>query len=108
MIRRYVSGTATPRESVAVREYISDDTNRFDLLLELMRNEAMQELGIDPSDDFLPEHLQRCCPGIFETSPAFKAETPDTQDYGRVGASMEGRRVRSAYDALTAELGLKG
>lgn len=100
MIRRYVSGTATPAESEAVRDYVADDTNRFDLLLELMRTQAMEELGIDPSDDFLPEHLRQCSPTIYESSPAFK------DDAGSMAQSAElwHGKARSAYDMLKKEL----
>lgn len=65
IVRLYARREATPEQRDLVREYIYDNTDRFIELLQAMRYEAMGELGLNVSDDFLPELIDRCAPGAY-------------------------------------------
>lgn len=65
LIRIYARREATAEQREQIREYIYDDTDRFIELLQAMRHEAMGELGLNVSDDFLPDLIERCAPGAY-------------------------------------------
>ncbi|MDE6120553.1 MAG: hypothetical protein K2F63_02040 [Muribaculaceae bacterium] len=70
-IRRFSRNEACDAEKAIVYDYIMSDPSRFEILVENMRNAAMLELGLDPADDFLPGHLEKCSPSEFAISAAF-------------------------------------
>ncbi len=100
LINLYIRRLETPEQNAAVREYLIDDTSRFDILLEAMRAQAMQELGIDMTDDFLPAHLQKCAPEAFSMCSAFRK-----RDKKQVSAFIQpSAPQRSTFEVLKARL----
>lgn len=85
-MRLYVRREASPEQIETVREYLMDDSARFDLLLDMLRRRAMNELAISPSDDFLPSQLQACSPAIFAESLAF--DTDESDESPRISANI--------------------
>ncbi len=54
IIRLYVRREATAEQRLQVKEYIYDNADNFNVLLRIMREEAMKEMGLDPASDFCP------------------------------------------------------
>ncbi len=61
----YIDRKASLEQRLALKEYIIDDVSRFEILLDMMRRQAMKELNMDPADDFLPAHIANCVPAIM-------------------------------------------
>lgn len=57
LIRLHALGQATPEESQRVVKYLLDRPDGLSIMVNALREGAMQELNIDPSTDFLPEIL---------------------------------------------------
>lgn len=85
LIRAYVRAEASEEETRIVREYIMADLNHFDILLRIMREEAMLELHLDPADDFLAEQLRRCAPKAFAERPRIGDKDKDKADMFQAG-----------------------
>lgn len=123
----YAERRATDAQREQVYEYIMNDPARFEILIEIMRQKAMQELGLAPEDDFLPAHLECCSPSEFAMSaafseyrrkvsaaaPAMPAPTPacfisghefDRGSLGLVSASRRTGRRESLFDVLRKAL----
>lgn len=97
LIRAYVRAEASEEETRIVREYIMADLNHFDILLRIMREEAMLELHLDPADDFLAEQLRRCAPKAFAERP--RIGDKDT-DKPKADIFRAGRPQRTAIPAF--------
>ena len=74
IIRTYVRRQATPEQRLQVKEFILDNADNFNILLRIMREEAMKEMGLDSADDFLPELLKKRSPEAFRSCPAFSQD----------------------------------
>lgn len=97
-MRLYVRREASAEQIETVREYLMDDSARFDLLLDMMRRRAMDELSISPSDDFLPSQLQACSPAIFAESLAFAEEKADNNP--RISANIMPTQQPDMFELL--------
>lgn len=77
IIRLYVRREATAEQRNQIREFVFDNTDNFNILLKIMREEAMKEMGMDPADDFMPELLKERSPKAYAEFPIFdsNAET---------------------------------
>lgn len=71
IIRLFVRRQATAEQRRQVKEYIYDNADNFNVLLRIMREEAMKDMGLNPDDDFLPELLKERSPQAFGECPAF-------------------------------------
>ncbi len=74
IIRLYLRREATEEQRRMVREYIFDNTDNFNVLLKIMREEAMKEMGLNLDEDFLPGLLKERSPKAFAECPAFAEE----------------------------------
>lgn len=99
LIRAYVRAEASEEETRIVREYIMADLNHFDILLRIMREEAMLELHLDPADDFLAEQLRRCAPKAFAERPRIGDKDTD-KDKPKADMFRAGRPQRTAIPAF--------
>lgn len=99
LIRAYVRAEASEEETRIVREYIMADLNHFDILLRIMREEAMLELHLDPADDFLAEQLRRCAPKAFAERPRIGDKDKD-KDKPKADMFRAGRPQRTAIPAF--------
>ena len=84
IIRLYVRREATAEQRLQVKEYIYDNADNFNVLLRIMREEAMKEMGLDPASDFLPDLLKERspielseCPAINRNSQMISADFAD-------------------------------
>ena len=75
IILLYVRCEATAEQRLQVKEYIYDNADNFNVLLRIMREEAMKEMGLDPASDFLPDLLKERSPIEFSECPAFNRES---------------------------------
>lgn len=71
IIRLFVRRQATAEQRRQVKEYIYDNADNFNVLLRIIREEAMKDMGLKPEDDFLPKLLKERSPKAFEECPAF-------------------------------------
>lgn len=69
IIRLFVRRQATAEQRRQVKEYIYDNADNFNVLLRIMREEAMKDMGLNPDEDFLPELLKERSPQAFGECP---------------------------------------
>lgn len=82
LLRKYACGTANNEEKLVVRNYLAEDMNHLQKMIELMRSLAMQELNLPAESDMLaPERLaaQHNVPCYAKLSAnTFSASTSDS------------------------------
>ncbi len=81
IIRLYVRHEATAEQRAQVKQFVFDNADNFNVLLKIMREEAMKEIGLDPADDFLPALLKERSPKAFSECPAFSGPQMISADF---------------------------
>lgn len=100
LIDLYVHNQASENERELVREYILEDDARCDIILEAMRRKAMEDLNINPENDFLPGHLKRLAPNAFAASLAFSQKSRETIGERKQASMLEITQKHSAFEIL--------
>ena len=58
LLSKYACGTANNEEKAVVRNYLAEDMNHLQKMIELMRSNAMEELNLSSDSDMLsPKRL---------------------------------------------------
>lgn len=58
LIRLYVKGEADAAQTAQVQAYLLNNTEGLSILINAIRQNAMNELGLDSEADFLPELIR--------------------------------------------------